>query len=779
MKKHDVRDMVDGIGEEYIAEAVERAMNGTSAASDTPQPAERTLTGTAGTETVTTAKAAMPDQNDNTPFFMTKRAILALTAVAAVTVFAVGMVLREAFPRGNVLDPANSGSSSPDSIDTEISAAVSSAAESSDAEVPELWKMGTDGKNMLGGEGEFRLIGTDGFYNELAFADDTRVYIRQNGDLYYAEKPEYFDNDNMRVDLICEETVTLRHLFSGTNGLHSDGKYLYMQHNKSLYRITDTGETLVTDFHKEGNSAETFFFNVDAVRRVNDDVLFLFDSGSGRVASVNCKTGSAALMFTNESLPPKERPISNSEAFFSFSEDYVWFKNAENSLSNLHYTGTDYTLNSYPVSGDALANAMEGRLWFAVGSDLYYTNFAAAGEEEPYDRASNYLMCYSTEKNTTTQAADLSLVYEMEQGGSTIYAVCEKTGSAGEIAVDGIRRYALDALRLDGSSERGTVCEQYSYGASPYAQSEVPISLLNANDRYVVYSSGGAYHFYNGTYQFAAVTEEMMPSAESIEIVGDIMPEYCTVRLNQTPVMNADGIKDRAVKFNPVFKVMNPNGEELPNTEQENRPTATWFRPQTASNETLYPFPTYGPVYLRLCWADWYGILGAGDYIIQIKTYTNVNEIILREVKLHIEGDAGSGTDQQTNIDAGGNIAASMENITDSGCTVTYTNTGTTEHAWYGEAYYIHYNFDPWEGARYSICAGGEQSTFIEIAHELQPGESVSREIKWQDFYGKLLPGKYYMELAARYSNGKSIWLFFTVNEDGTGTFTGLQDSGE
>ena len=57
----------------------------------------------------------------------------------------------------------------------------------------------------------------------------------------------------------------------------------------------------------------------------------------------------------------------------------------------------------------------------------------------------------------------------------------------------------------------------------------------------------------------------------------------------------------------------------------------------------------------------------------------------------------------------------------------------------------------------------GSEMSFIEIAYEMPPGTTAELIINWEEFYGKLRPGAYYIELWAKDKDGNPLRVDFVI----------------
>ena len=99
--------------------------------------------------------------------------------------------------------------------------------------------------------------------------------------------------------------------------------------------------------------------------------------------------------------------------------------------------------------------------------------------------------------------------------------------------------------------------------------------------------------------------------------------------------------------------------------------------------------------------------------------------------------------------------------LTKSGCTILLENRDTEFSGTYGVGYQLFHMDEGYEGV--PCDTNGSEVSFIEIAYEMPPGTTAELEIHWEEFYGKLRPGAYYIELWAKDKDGNRLRVDFVI----------------
>ncbi|MBR6419741.1 MAG: hypothetical protein IKS42_05375 [Oscillospiraceae bacterium] len=821
MKKSDVKHMIDGISETYIEEAVTRAVADEQAPEIAAETEPITMTGSAEGK-VSRQPVRDTGIDSSTPFFMTKRAILALTAIAAVTVFAVGMVLREAFPKDHVR-PGESGESLPSA---ETSGAESSEVISNDS-IP--------GDNIFGGKGELKPVGSAGTnLDNLVLHDDTRFYFRRTGNAtyLYCDMPEGFDS-NVRVDMIAEQTLQLKEAPVQPGGnLFSDGASLYIEHDQALWKLNGKAETKLADYAAAEPSEGVYVkgFRADSVHAVNDRITYVIGEigGQNTVFAADSETGTVTRMFADTAAASDEasdritaqdrQPSIISDLNFDFSDGCVWYINTDGKLACLDYrydcSNPGFVLRDVPADkNDYMYPDMQYRRWFMYGRDFYFTHLNEPNTK--YDDVSDPvydLIVFHTDAEFQESKASARVFYNLQQFyccGDRLYTVELHPGDSsvqlggyyqGKQGVAALSWYTMPDLTADGYAvgdawqEHGVTTE-YTYAVSPQAQYIQPIRFCNANEEYTVYYSNGAAHITNGSYSFA-VTEQPVSTQPEIEVFGGNMSQSGgVIRLYHDKLATG-----KTMQFSARYTVCYANGEELPRNEAEYPPTAKYFPQLPAESDTMYPYPHYGPAYLWLDWEAWYGKLAPGDYLIRVQVSdaeTGEQKTLELPITLDANGqyeqielpaettiapaettlpavDITGITSETTSSHAAqyepsefphgaADLTASVKRgtLTKSGCTVMIENRDTEFSGTYGVGYQLFHMDEGYEGV--PCDTNGSEMSFIEIAYEMPPDTTAELEINWEEFYGKLEPGAYYIELWAKDKDGNPLRVDFVI----------------
>ena len=803
MKKTDIQNMLDGISEEYIAEAIKAAISGEAASAGRTSSdaaaasAETAAPGKAGPEKV----GSLPETQENvkgssTPFFLTKRAILALTAVAAVTIFAVGMILKEAFPKDSIRKPSDSGSGSSDLIDS-----------NQNSEPIEEYNR----DNYLGGNGDLIPICGKGTYNTFAAYDDDCFYLEIDG-VYYCcdinnlhlnigafssamygiDKGDFYINrESLQLPDVSSESDSFvfqadkltspltEVLTQPTRPLFTDGTTVYQQHDGGLYCIENGNERCVADFGSalmaRGNEAafvtESLWRTKDCLyicgKVARNAVIFSVDLDEGTVRRES---------FTG--VDSTNTGYGFCEYRFAVSTNYVWYFNDEGKLcfrKSDEQTDTVTDLNT-----DNITTFMENGRVYALNNYVYYIRSYDGGGTDGISAALMRFSAVTLQEEQMVSFKDYPEQFRF--CGNEFYLIkniiiyqndTENTGSDYSGSY-GIIRYSLGMPQTEHPTN--VIASEYMYAASPDSQFGLqPLIILGGNDNIVIYRDGDVYaisnqnNFTSYYYVKTSDEEERIP----LTLTGAASAKGVTVKLRA---------QDLDVEsFSPRFVLSDAHtGAELPRSETETLPIADGF----ADSEKHYAFPAnkHNSVYLRLEWQQWYGVLAPGTYTLTLYTYrsdetmlplsitlevTDGNSVILHTEEsgtTTVEESSGTETTQTTaERKRFGNINANIQLISDTGCIVVLTNESAMETAPYSKAYSLYYDYEAWEGATGTLCAGGEKAVFEDQTYELEPGKTIKIPIQWQDFYGKLPDGDYIIELDTKDRFGENISFHFTL----------------
>ena len=709
MKKTDVKNMIDGISDVYINEATERAAEG-------------------GTKT-------------ETPLLFSKRGILALASVAAVTAVVVGLVIREAFPKDIRQDPADSQTetdiSQTDPAETTVTSVTTAATTAVTSVVTKILPIVPEsGKNILGGTGDLVPIGKADTNYDLFLRDDSYYYTGYTNGI---RRCALQADSGKGKDRIAFPTVLFTD--AGTDlSLLSDEKNLYIEYENALWQTDSFGnakllldyEQAVTDESSGSQALLSAGFHTTAVRYINEETVMIFGSDSRNRSYAFLSQPSTRMFMTETENGLGELDIDGAyltayepdKMYYRFSDQCVWFLNQKGTLTKADYSQPEFVIYSFynNFTTDTFTVWMEHSVdsWNVCGNKIFYLQ---------YQDDKDYYFCYDTE---TGETAKLPMAGNIEQASFSedVLYTLEYISSGSDVGEYAVRRYNL---RDPFGSEPVTVLTVPSYCSYSGGQFGFLFSLANSdadtlhlsvdNKEYIIRSD-------NGTMQNAEVMQCVSETAEP-DPVGIILMtnEMCFLRINYSP-------KNQFTYFSPQYRIYNADtGKELPSDASASNPPTAWRFPE-AADEQYYPRAVYGNSNLFLRWADSsYGTLAAGNYEIRLTVYDEEKTPRTISVPFTIDSEDNVLVYPPSNHEA---ITVKIKEgtLSEDGCTLILTNIS-------GTAQYYSESFALTDTISQTQLTTKAEPAFPEIAHELSGHSSAEYVLDWTEYYGSVTPFQY------------------------------------